>query len=81
MKLKSEYEADIRRRTRNHFARIHIYCIRQAKGGTIRVNDLPAYIAWHLQLLRDVRAGKQDHTFTLRQYADYLRTGTTKPLL
>jgi hypothetical protein len=68
-------------KTREHFAEIERKCIEEAISGKVRVNDLPRYIEWCEQNIVDHLAGKNDHTFTFRQYAHWLKTGDCVPFL
>lgn len=66
---------------REYFAKNALQCIADVQNGTVRVNDPDAYFAYCRQRHDDTLAGKNDHTFTLRQYAYYLQTGVCVPLL
>lgn len=68
-------------RTRLHFARLAVACMRDAFNGVDRVADLPAYIAWRREQLRASLAGECDHSFTFRQMAHFFETGECIALL
>lgn len=68
-------------KTRQHFADNHLLCIEQAKNGVFRVNDLAQYIESETQAHKACLAGEYDNTMTFRQYAVYLQTGISYPIL
>lgn len=67
--------------TRQHFAENCKACIEEVKRGEVQVNDPEAYFAECERLAKEHLRGKWDHTFTFRQYAHFLRTGESVPLL
>lgn len=56
-------------------------CIDDAVSGRVFVNDLPGYIIRTQQAAADDLAGKNDHTFTMRQRAYSIQTGKCVALL
>ena len=66
---------------RQHFADNCKACIDYVKRGRLQVNDREAFIVEQERLAKEHLMGKYDHTFTSRQYAHYLRTGESVPLL
>lgn len=68
-------------KARTHFANLSMKCIEEAKSGSVKVNDLDAYVAWNERQITESLEGKWDHTFTHLQYAYYLQTGESIALL
>lgn len=68
-------------KTRQWFADNAQACIDQAREGVFKVNDLPRYVEWHAERMRDSLAGKGDHTLTFIQRALYIQTGESVPML
>lgn len=66
---------------RDHFVSLQYACITEAVDGRAKVNDLESYCEDCLLDALRLSLGHWDHTFTLRQYATYLQTGTTQALL
>jgi hypothetical protein len=76
----TQFTPEIIERTRQHFADLNRRCIEEALSGETPVNDLPRYIAWREEGIRDGLAGLSDHTFAFRQMAHYFATGECIPL-
>jgi hypothetical protein len=55
--------------------------ITKAKSGLIFVNDLPSYIKRQEETICNFTSGMYDHTFTMQQRANYIRTGVEVALL
>lgn len=66
---------------REWFAANALACIAEVSSGAVRVNDPESYFAWRMQQHDDALAGKDDHTFTMRQMAWYIQTGECVALL
>lgn len=66
---------------RQYFADNELACIKEVCSGKVRVNDIDDYFTWCLQRRADYLAGRNDHTFTLLQYAHYIQTGEMRALL
>lgn len=56
-------------------------CIAEAQSGAVRVNDLPAYVAWCEERAAAALRGDYDHSLTFRQRATYIQTGDCPALL
>jgi hypothetical protein len=67
--------------TREHFAGLAENCISRATAGEYWVNDLTRYVKSQQRTAMDARAGKMDHSLTFAQYALWLQTGESVPLL
>ena len=68
-------------KTREHFGNLCNSLIKDVKGGLLIVNDPIKYIDWQQDSYNRIMNGEYDHTFTHMQYAVYLETGETRPLL
>jgi hypothetical protein len=77
----TEITTETIKQTRNHFAKISENCIQGAINKEFHVNDLDRYIIWKTNSKKDYLSGKSDHTFTFLQYAYFLQTGESIPLL
>lgn len=69
------------RATRQWFADNAHACIAEARSGAVRVNDLPAYIAWREESAVAALRGDYDHSLTFLQRATYIQTGDCPALL
>lgn len=67
--------------TRKYFADIQLGCIKDAKQGLVKVNDLDKYTKQREQSYVEYLNGCWDHTFTFIQRAYYIQTGECIPLL
>lgn len=56
-------------------------CANEARDGTVRVNDLPAYLVSCGKREAEAVAGEYDQTFTFMQRAYYIQTGESVALL
>ncbi len=72
------------KRTRKHFASLHIACAREAKGGKTWINPsygLERYISEEVKRAKQTMRGGSDHTLTFLQYAHFLETGESVAIL
>ncbi len=62
--------------TRKHFADSAQYCIDEVLSGDVVLPShmsQDAYFKWQRQRISDSLAGLNDHTFTFKQYAQYVQ--------
>lgn len=62
-------------KTRKWFIDNDQRCIDEALNGSVKVNDIDAYVAWCRKRSADTQAGLNDHTVTFIQRGIYIQSG------